>query len=1079
MDPNSNNTLGATALPSKTKDHASARIMRFLLLASFGALSLFGQITGDLQVTVADATDAVVPNAIVTVRSLDTDTTRTVNTDATGAARVNQLTVGAYEIRVSLSGFMAVTTTTQVVSGTIATVPVTLNVASANQQVEVRDEAAALNTVNAQLQQTTDNRAITDLPLNSTGILGLAAISPGVIPVTPNDPFLGLGSYNSNGGRGRANNITLDSATSTDVSTTGGAGLGTVPLDAIKEFNLITNQFTAEFGRNSSSQLQILTKNGGNDFHGELFEFFRDGFLDTRDYFDRTGKSTPITSNDWGAFAGGAIIKNKLFYFGSYEQTTVRGLGGTRIATVPTPTQVAGASPIAQQIISEYNVPLSPTGTVSQVAPNTTDTLAYSGRIDWNITGKDYFYARFGEQSSHADSTGNTFINSNLVQNGTSSANRPWNGTLTETHTLTPNTVNTFLESYGRSAPVFTPFVNNAGKPEIIFNDGTSDFGTDTILPQGRIQNTYQTQDTVTHVIGKHTIKFGGEFDRVQANSFFDSNINGSLTFLSLANFLQGVPFAYSQGFGNTTRGNRLSNEFFFIQDDWRLTRTLTLNIGYREEIAGGVSEINGILSNLNTSLTTTPLGGAGTGPLGSFYTGGSYSKTNFNPGPRFGFAWNPKSGKTVIRGGYGIAYDFIYLNPITNGRFLPPFYYGLTLPQGQVGVGANSVANILAGTSPFQAQGNATVGTFGTNILNFGNVTYIDPNLKNPQTQQYSLTVEREIIHDWVLRVGYSGSKSTYLQRTEPLNFLAPGLFTPPTTLAQQQVQQAAGVYSALNSGLSGSPTTRSNRIDPRFNDVSEVNSSANSNYNSLQAYLTRRFASWYGFTAAYTYSKSIDDVSDALGVLETDVAAQQDPFNNRNNRAVSAFDVPQRFVLTNTFISNFRGIENRWVRQAANGWQLAGIFQAQSGLPEDLFAGTVAGLTDGTLLGGNGAQRPNLTGTLSIPFQPNPGGGANNPNLITNSGLAQPLVGQFGTLGRNVVRLNPLIESDMTLGRIFKLKPERMNLKLQAQFFNLFNNTTFSLPGTSLSSPSTFGYYSGTDTNSRRIALTGRLTW
>jgi hypothetical protein len=1058
-----------------TKFH---RVLFWPLAVCLCAISLFAQITGDLQVRVVDMTDAVAPNATIIVRNVETGTTRTVNTDATGSARINQLAVGTYEIRVSLGGFNTVTTTTEVASGDIKTVPVTLNVAASNQQVEVRDEAAALNTVNAQLQQTTENHAITDLPLNSTGVLGLAAISPGVTPVTPNNPFLGLGSYNSNGGRGRANNITLDSATATDVSTTGGAGLGTVPLDAIKEVNFVTNQFTAEFGRNSSSQFQILTKNGGNDFHGELFEFFRDGFLDTRDYFDRTGKSTPTASNDWGAFAGGSIIKNKLFYFGSYEQTTVRGLGGTRIATVPTPAQIASANPVAQQIITEYNVPLSPSGTVSQVAPNATDTLAYSGRVDWNITSKDFFYARFGEQSSHADSTGNTFINSNLVQNGTSSANRPWNGTLTETHTFSPTTVNTFLEAYGRSAPVFTPFVNNAGKPEIEFGDGTSFFGTDTILPQGRIQNTYQTQDTVTHVMGKHTIKIGGEFDRVQANSYFDSNINGTLTFLTLANFLQDVPFAYSQGFGNTTRGNRVSNEFLFIQDDWKITRTLTLNIGFREEIANGASEINGILSNLNTSLKTTSLGGAGTGPLGAFYTGGSYYKPNFNPGPRFGFAWNPKSGKTVIRGGYGIAYDFIYLNPITNGRFLPPFYYGLTLPQGQVGVGANSVASILAGTSPFQAQGNSTVGTFGTTIKNFGNVTYIDPNLQNPQTQQYSLTVERRLPSNWIARVGYSGSKSTYLQRTQPLNYLAPGLFTPPTTLAQQQTQQAAGVYSALNSGLSGSLTNGSNRIDPRFNGVSVVGSSANSNYNSLQAYLERRFSAWYGFTAAYTYSKSIDDVSDALGVLETDVSSQQDPRNNRNNRAVSAFDVPHRFVLSNVFISNFKGITNRWMREAANGWELAGIFQVQSGLPEDLFAGTVAGLTDGTLLGGNGSQRPNLVGKLDVTLQPNPGGGANNPNLITNSGLAQPLVGQFGTLGRNTLRLNPLIQSDLTLARNFALK-ENLKLKLQAQVFNAFNNTTFSLPGTSLSSPSTFGYYSGTDTNTRRIALSARLTW
>ncbi len=502
-----------------------SKLLFLLMTICLGAASLFGQITGDLQVRVTDPTDAVVANATVTVRSLDTNMTRTVKTDATGSVRVSQLNIGAYQVEVVQPGFATITTTAHVVSGDVATVPIVLRVASASQQIEVQDTPSALNTVNAQLQGATDNATITELPLASTGILGLAATLPGVIPVTPNDPFLGLGSYNSNGGRGRANNITLDNATSTDVSVTGSAGLGTVPLDAIKEFNLITNQFNAEYGRNSSSQLQILTRNGTNDFHGEMFEFLTNSFFNARDYFDRTGSATPNRGNDFGAFAGGSIIKNKLFYFGSYEQTTVRGLGGTRIATVPTPAQIAGANPVAQQIIADYNVPLSPSGTVSQVAPSATDTLAYSGRVDYNITERDVFYARFGEISSHADSTGNTFINSNLVQNGTSSANRSWNGTLSETHTFSPNTVNTFLSSYGRSAPVFTPFVDNTGKPQIQFGDGTSFFGTDPILPQGRIQNTFEQQDSVTHVIGAHTIKFGGEYDRVQANSYFDNNI--------------------------------------------------------------------------------------------------------------------------------------------------------------------------------------------------------------------------------------------------------------------------------------------------------------------------------------------------------------------------------------------------------------------------------------------------------------------------------------------------------------------------------------------------------------------------
>jgi hypothetical protein len=566
----------------------------------------------------------------------------------------------------------------------------------------------------------------------------------------------------------------------------------------------------------------------------------------------------------------------------------------------------------------------------------------------------------------------------------------------------------------------------------------------------------------------------------IRANSYFDSIVNGAFTFLTLNDFLNANPFQYQQRFGNSVRGNRVLNEYFYAQDDWRVTRELTLNIGFREEIAGGVTEVNNILSNINPTLTNVPLGGAGTGPLGSFYTGGSYFHTNHNPGPRFGFAWNPNAdGKTAIRGGYGISYDFIFLNPITNGRFLPPYMYLFTLPQTQFG-GGNTASTLLAGASPFQQQSSSAVGTFGTNIANFGAVTYIDPHLKNPQYQQYSLTIERQLFSNWVLRATYAGSKGTYLQRTAPLNFLAPGQYIVPATLAQQQAEQAAGVFRAVNAALSGTIGTRSNRIDGRFNGVSVVQSTANSNYNSFQFLAQKRFSAWYAFSAAFTWSKSIDDVSDALGVLANDSPAQQNPFNNRDNRSVSQFDVPERIVITHDFISNAKSLGNPFLRNLLDGWEFSGIFQAQSGLPVTIYAGTVAGLTDGTLIGGNGVQRPNLVGPVNLSFSPNPGSGSSNPNKIPNSGLAQPLVGHFGSLGRNVFRLNPLIQSDMSLGRIFRIK-ERLKLQFQAQIYNIFNNTTFSNSTLTwnLSSPSTFGYYASTDTNSRRMTMTGRFIW
>ena len=1083
--------------------HSLIRQTGFGLLLGFlfSCVLAFGQITGDLQINVSDQSNAAVPDAMVTVRNVDTGATRNTATDATGQIRVSQLDPGRYEVKVSHPGFATFTQIAAVTSGGSSTLPVTLTVSATSEQIVVESVATPINTVNPQLQSTIENSAIRDLPLVGTGILGLAATAPGITPVTPNNPFLGLGSYNSNGGRGRGNNITLDGATATDVSTTGSAGLGTVPLDAIREFNLITNQFNAEYGRNANSQLQLLTNQGANTFHGEMFEFLRNSFFNARDYFDRTGAATPNINNDWGAMAGGRIIKDKLFYYGTYEQQTIRGLGGTRVATIPTPAQAASAVPIAQQILQRDKVPTSSSGTVSQVAPNATDTLAYSGRIDYNISERDVLYLRFGEQSANAASTGNTFIDSPLVTNGATSSNRPWNGTITETHTFSPTLVNTFLAAYGRSAPVFPPLFTGGG-PEVIFTDGTANFGTWSGLPQGRIQNTYQYEDTVSKVWGRHQLKFGFELNRIQANSFFDSNVNGSFTFSSLSNFLNGVPAQYSQNFGNSVRGNRVWNEFFFVQDDWKVTRTLTVNIGFREEISNGATEVNNLLSNVDPTLTNTPLGGAGTGPLGSFYVGGAYFNTNYNPGPRIGFAWNPRSGKTVIRGGYGVTYDFIFLNPITNGRFLPPFMYTFTLPGTQI-TGDNSIANIYAGTSPFQATGHSAVGSFGTTIKNFGNVGYIDPHLTNPMYQQLSFTIEHEFANQWFVTAGYSGSLGHHLTRTRSLNLVQPGLVPSATSYAQEQANAPA--YQKVLAGINGTSSTGSLRIDPRFNYLSVVQGTANSSYHSLQLHANRRFSGWYSLGAAYTWSKSIDDSSDALGVLANDTANQQDPNNNRNNRSVSQFDVPHRFVLSHDFLSSSKYFNSRGLNLLLGGWEFSGIFQAQSGYPANFNAGTVVicsaglpnpanntcagsgttlvSLNDPLLLGagatsGAGVVRPNQVGPINVHFTPNPGAGAGNPNLIPGSGLAQPLVGQFGNLGRNVVRLNPLIQSDMVVGRDFKFK-ERFTFRLQMQVYNVFNNTTFSSPGLSLSAPTTFGYYGGTDTNSRRVALTGRLIW
>jgi hypothetical protein len=1057
--------------------HAAVAIL-FLLAGS----TLFAQISGDIELTTIDPSGAAIGGANVTVRHLDTGTTRTATTAADGSARITLLNVGRYEVKVDAKGFASFSVQVEVNSGRVSDVKAPLQVQSTRQEVLVSDQAEAINTSNAQLQSVFTTRDVVELPLNTNtaGILTFAATAPGVVPQTPNNNngFLGYGNFSSNGGRTRGGNITVDNATATDVSTTGGAGLGTFPIDAVKEVSFITNNFNAEFGRNSSGQFQVVTKSGGNDFHGRLFEFFRNDKLNARSFFDQTGQADITRNNDWGAVAGGRIVKDKIFWLGTYEQQKVRGASAPVIASVPTPADAAGiTNPAAKALFAQYGGVTSPNGTVSNSAANTANSKAFSGRLDFNLRDRDNLFVRGGVADSVAQGGSLAFITSNLVGNGAVVVNRDANITISETHTFSPRMVNNFLASYGRTSPNFTPTAQTAG-PFVAFNDGTDGLGPWSGIPQGRRQNTFQYLDTVTYTIGAHTLKAGYELNRIQLNGAFDSNVRGTYVFNSFQDFQAGNPFSYTQRFGNSVRGYRVWNNFGFIQDDWRISRTLTLNLGLRAEVSNGATEVNGLLSNLNLR-STAAMGGAGTGPLGAIDVVNVSNHQQTNWGPRLGFAWNPRGGKTAIRGGYGIAYDFSFLNPIANLRFAAPFMYSFNTTDFS---GANSFANMVAGTAPFEQTARGILGTFGTTLRSFGTLGPVDQGLRNPQVQQWNLTVERDVWNGLLLRAGYVGTKGNYLQRSTPINLLKPGVFTPPNTAAEEAAIPTA-TLKAINAGLNAVPTATTNRVDPRFGAVTLLDSGANSNYHSLQAQAIRRFAKGLTFSAAYTWSKSIDNSSDALGVLLDEGAVAQNPFNNRDNRAPSAFDVPQRFVLSHVYeLPGFKKASNPFLRGALSGWAFSGIYVAQSGTPVNLLAGAKRGITDALLLGtAAGAQRPDLVGPLNVTFAPNPGGDGAPPNKVAGSGLAQPLLGHFGTLGRNVLRINGLSNFDWVLGKSFPIR-ERTHVEVQAQAFNVFNHTSFAMVGANarnIATPALFGYYDGTQSESRNIQLNLRLIW
>jgi hypothetical protein len=1074
---------GPPAQPAVLRTVAWTRL--FGLWLGFAGI-LAAQITGHIAGTITDASGGAVPAAKVALTNQQSGERRTQTADDAGRFAFNRLKIGTYTLQAEAGGFRQETTTVPVRSGETSTVVLQLEVGIVSDSVEVTGAVSPLDQTDAQIQLSIGAHQTAVLPVGRNPIL-LALISPGVSPVTANNPNLNSGNFNTNGGRGRANNITIDNITATDIVTTGNGGnqIGPLNFAEIQEVKLITNNFSAEYGRNSSSQLQFLTKSGSNQFHGEAWEFLKNDILNARDFFDRSGSATVTRRNQFGYALGGPIVRNKTQFFTSFEDTQLRGLGTVRVAQVATPAMAAQITdPTSKKLWDQYQVPTADSGQITQSSPNLTRAFQFSFRVDHQLSSNDNLYARYGHYQQENSSTSLTFNSTNLTNFGASSTNGPRNFSLGETHIFSPTVVNEFRFGFGRSSPYFLPSSTVPLGPQISFSNGqVSSFGQSASFPQGRIQNTFEYNDTLSVFRGGHNIKFGADVSRYQLNSSADAATRGLITFASWDDFAAGRPLRYQQLFGSTVRGNRITNQFYFVQDDWRIRPNLTINLGLRAEVAGGVSEVNGLISNLDITCHD-PIGAAGTGPLGCFTTGQPSNHPNVNWAPRVGFAWSPFANRrTVVRGGYGMAYDFLFLNPIINQRQLPPYIQVLSLTSFGEG---NSYANLVAGSAPVQAAALASIGSFNSTARNFGAVSpAIDPNLRNPQVQQWSLGVEREIARDLVLKLSYVGTKGTYLQRMHPINLIQDPRVVPAASVADETARIAD--YQAAYLAGTGSANTPSNRYDPRFNDVNLLESSANSIYHSLQFLAEKSFHHGYSLQVAYTYSKSIDDVSDALGVLINDSSGQQNPRDNRDNRAVSQFDLSQRLVIAHVWELPWgRHLEPTWLRYLASGWSFAGISTFRSGFPVTFDSGARRTIQALTLTGVTGGPvRLNAAGPVN--FDPQPAGSAGAPNGLNNDpvqrisayaeslGLSQPLLGNYGSLGRNASRLNSDTNFDWNFYKNTPLR-EGLMLQLRGEIYNIFNNTSFQ-DVTRIITSSTFGQYSTVTHDSRNIQLGIRL--
>jgi hypothetical protein len=1056
----------------------------------------FGRVEG----IILDPSGAAISGTAVTLQHLATNTARSFTTGADGVYVFFAVPPGNYRLSAEAPGFAAKSTQFNVSSNRTVTVNLTLEVSPKRTSIEVMGEPGALNVTDAQHSHTLNAMELAMLPNLSRNLITTVTLAPGVQPTnsTRGGSTFGGGSpgfavtlgvqsglISANGGRAYATSVQLDYTDANDWEFGGFApAMQAITPDMLEEFKLLTSNFSAEYGVKSNAQVIMVTKSGTNRWHGTAYDFVQNDLFNARDYFDTTGEASKLKQNIYGFTMGGPAVKDRAFLFGGWEGRKTRGASFTNLVSLPTEQARARATdPIITSLMNQF-LPVPPTntgdvGTISTQIPSPVNSYQFIVKADHSFSDAHQFSLRYVQGTASFVAR---FPSSNRLpgfDGDDEFALR--NVNLTDTYVLNPRVVNELRLAYGYDrATVATQ--NGLLTPRFQIQ-GLVNFGALERLPTNRTFNVYQVNDVFNLVRGTHVLKMGVDVRKIQDNnSRSDLNSRGVFTFPSLDAFLNAQPSSWTQLFGSTQRAFRTGLYGFFLQDDWRIRHDLTLNLGFRWDLQGALSEAHGLTSVLDPNLPGD-VGIAGSGPLGSFRVGGAAVNSNpALPGPRLGFAWNPRRGNLVLRGGYGIYWDSFTFAPLGLSRFAPPLNYNLTLAGSQIS-GANSFDNIYNGTAPILAQGTSQVGGFD-NLLNFGAITTINPNLRNAYVQDFTLGIEYRL-HTYVVDLSYVGSKGTHLTRVLPINPVVNGP-APATSLADEtdplrlaQFQQAFGRENGVGNI----------RLDPRFNQVNLHTDTSSSIYHSLQVEVRKSFSHGLQFQAAYTWSRSIDDASDFNpSILANDSSFPQNASNPAGDRAVSDFDLTHRLVVTSIwqvpFFHGMRGVAGKildgWGFETSNTWQ--------TGLPATLLAGPRLGISDvnldgNTVTSGSGLEdntRANCAPT-GVTFV------LGNPAAV--SGVSQPLLGNNGTCGRNSIRMPGLTNFDWALSKNFRLAEGGpmgsgpWELQFRTEAFNIFNIPFLTATGDAWRTVSNLGGPNFARINNagstRKLQFALKLTW
>ncbi len=1063
--------------------------LRFLLLCLSVSL-VFAQIapTASITGTVSDPSGAAVPNAHIQLVNVETGFERSVDTQADGRYLFSQVPVGLYRVESTASGFSKYNQAgIRLNVNTTATLDIRLTVGAVGESVSVTADATMVNTTSGALSQVIQQQYIQELPLNGRNAATLIRMVPGAVT--------GVGTTTAgyannsetinisvNGNRGNEVNFRLDGATHMDNVTNLNA---TYPNpDALQEFAVQTSNYSAQYGNFSGAVVNVVTRSGSNQVHGSVFEFVRNGAFNARNFF--ASQSDNLKRNQFGGTAGGPIVRNRLFWFASYQGTVVHNTSFSNTATVPSaalrrgdftetghdiidpltnkrfPNRMIPADrilPLATALLAKVPMSTAANGLLRYARPDRTDSHQGLGKIDYNLGAHQLsgsvFYVQYSDPGWDGDGT---LLTARIGQLQTTKDFK-----MQDVYTVRPNLLNTvvasgilldstnvrtskaFLSQFG---PIQFAEPAEADRELEIGVTGYAGWGSVTNSPPGKwVRRNVEINDTVTWTGGRHTINAGFEYSpyivfdsSTKFNQSGTATFSGQITGNGVADLLLGKAATFTQSAGKfkQTRGQEFS---LFAEDTFRATSRLTLTLGTRWDPFLPYHDVLGQVAGYRAGYRSqrflnAPPGAIFAGDAG-FPEGGMNPDWN-NVSPRLGFAWQARQGNraTVVRGGYGIF--FVRPFPRLYNNFVESAPFSPTITLNGVDIqdpyGSAHVRNPFPPFAPVDLSPNVPF-SFPMPYA------YFQENWGVGYSQGWNLTLEQQLASDWLLRVAYVGNKGTHLQTFRERNA---AVFSPTATVANTNARRP---------------------LAPYFASVKEMADAGNSNYHSLQVTLDKRLSRHFSVLAFYTFSKSIDDES----VNNQFTISNPNPNDNRFNRAVSDFDVPHNFRLSGVFqVPAFTGA-GLPVRLLLGGWSVSNILDLRSGLPFSIVAGRDNSFT------GIGLDRADLLR--------NPALASDRPKAALLARYFDPqavtfnAAGTFGTAPRNFLRGMGYFNIDVAVQKSFPVG-ERMRFLLRGEAFNVLNHANFGLPGSNVASPNTLGVINGA-TEPRILQLGAKLTF